>query len=58
MLRIVILEELGVIIDSNQIKENLYILHDYIYSNLKKDNFKIEKLKSNLYKILNIKMEE
>ena len=51
MLRIVIFEELLIVVDENSIKETLYIYHDYIYSNTFKDNFDINNYKSGLYKL-------
>ncbi len=54
MLRLTIVDELGVNIDSNIIKENLYILHDYIYSIIHKNNIDTSNFKSNLYNFFNI----
>ena len=58
MLRIILLEELGVTINDSQLKEGLYILHDYIYSILNKEKLYVSNYKSNLYKLLNIGLEE
>ena len=58
MLRIILLEELGVKINEKQLRENLFILHDYIYSTSNKDKLDISKYKSDLYKLLNIRLEE